>query len=194
MILKTLPLISLLLIACSTLPSSSETAEQKSARRQFTQEWEALLSAPPQERTPAGLLDKIFPSKEAKSFSREDQLAISSSEALAVRSAKIIIDNDESFREKIASIQKARSGETIRIAYYIFSPDHSSSVFYNEIIQASKRGVTIKILADALTNYQHLDLFHYLVREGGKNIQVKIFWSPHKSFNSRLTILDSAMP
>jgi putative cardiolipin synthase len=170
--------LSILSCAATTQNSANDSKWETEARKTFTSQWEGLLADIPQDRNPAGLLDNLFPKKEAKAFSDQDQLEISSSSKLELGSAKILIDNDDSFREKINAIQSARSGETIRIAYYIFTPDHSSAVFYSELIQAAKRGVKIKILADLLTNYQHLDLFHYLVREGNKNIQVKFYGRP----------------
>lgn len=180
-------LIVLFSSACSTattstqsqqsLPSKAEPVVSAEARQAFTDEWTKLLEDPVV-RDPANIFEKLFPSYEAKPFSKEDQLEISSSPALEVRSAQVLIDNDESFRNKIEMIRQSKSGETIRIAYYIFSPDHSSALFYDELIQAAKRGVKVRILADLLTNYQHLDLFHYLVRRGESNIQVRFFGRP----------------
>ena len=102
-----------------------------------------------------------------------------SSTALKIEKARVIIDNDASFDSKIEAIRSARADETIRLSYYIYSDDHSSSVFSEELLKAAKRGVNIRLVVDFLTNYKLLDLFTMLESESNNRIQVKFYGRPN---------------
>lgn len=115
----------------------------------------------------------------ARTLEEADILKVASSGPLRIEKARLITDNDASFDSKLEAIRSARAGETIRLAYYIYSQDHSSSVFSEELIRAAKRGVKVRLLVDIVTNYKNLDLFSYLESEGGGQIEVKLYGRPN---------------
>ncbi|WP_413288679.1 hypothetical protein [Bdellovibrio sp. HCB337] len=128
---------------------------------------------------------KNFPTREPafslfKSQPLEDKdiLEASSSSDLKAKRVRLLIDNDASFDSKIEAIRSARSGETIRLSYYIYSKDQSSALFLNELLQAAARGVRIKLMADFITNYPLLDLFTYLETQSRGMIQVRLYGRP----------------
>lgn len=124
----------------------------------------------------------------------KDILASSSSPALKASQIRVITDNDASFDSKIAAIRAARNGETVRLAYYIYARDESSAVFYKELIKAAERGVKIKLMADFITNYKHLDLFSYLQEQGRGNIQVKLYGRPSSGILRDLGFMSMPCP
>lgn len=110
-------------------------------------------------------------------------LADSSTPALKPQAARVITDNDAAFASKIDAIRGAK--KSLRLVYYIFSDDHSSSVFSEELINAAHRGVQVRLLLDYHTNYKHLDLLSALEREGAKSsrggsIEVRLFNRPSR--------------
>jgi phosphatidylserine/phosphatidylglycerophosphate/cardiolipin synthase-like enzyme len=108
----------------------------------------------------------------------DEMLGLSSSGKLKVSEARVIIDNDAAFAAKIDALRSAKKGETVRLAYFIYSDDYSSSYFTNELIKASQRGVKVKLLVDFLGNYKFLDLFSYLEDVSNGAIQVRLFGRP----------------
>jgi len=101
-----------------------------------------------------------------------------SSDRIQFSRAMLLTDNDAAFESKLFAINSARPGETIRLSYYIYSDDHSSSVFNKALIEAAQRGVKVKLIADLLTNYKHYDLFRYFIENGRGNFQVKFYGRP----------------
>lgn len=100
---------------------------------------------------------------------------------------EIITDNDRSFESKLDIIENAQS--ELRLAYYIYTSDYSSSYLSQKILEAAERGVRVKILVDYITNYQHLDFFRMLEVESRKyrgDIKVRFFGRPSRNF-----VLDS---
>lgn len=65
----------------------------------------------------------------AKQLSDSEILQISSSGQIQVSEARVITDNDASFESKIEAIRSAKPEETIRLVYFIYADDHSSSLF-----------------------------------------------------------------
>jgi len=102
----------------------------------------------------------------------------STSGALKLSDAYVITDNDASFESKLDAIRSAKSGETIRLVYYIYSNDHSSSVFTKELLSAAERGVKIRLMVDYLTNYKFLDLFYMMEKKSQGQIQVRLYGRP----------------
>lgn len=135
--------------------------------------WIACTSSPVAPREPA---------QEARGPARlltaSDVRNSASSGALKLQEAKLVIDNDESFKTKLDAIEGAQSGETVRMVYYIWSKDESSSYFTDKIVQKAKEGVKFRILVDLITNYANLDLFRWMEREGQGNIEVRLFGRP----------------
>ena len=121
---------------------------------------------PSPERAAAGLPDDLLASD-------------ASVPALAFSSAALILDNDDSFEQKLELVRNAR--QTLDLAYYIFSDDFSSSLLAEELIQAARRGVRVRLLLDYFINYQRLDLFRLLEREGNRgagSLEVRFFNRP----------------
>lgn len=132
----------------------------------------SMSSMPSEKRDPAFFF--LGPKK----LKNEEIVDASSSGPLKLESARVIIDNDAAFDAKIQAIRSAKNGETIRLAYFIYSDDQSSSYFTEELLKASSRGVNIRMLLDYITNYQHLDLFAYLESESKGRIQVRFYNKP----------------
>lgn len=136
----------------------------------------AALSSPARaERSPANFFERLFAGKSARVLTDEEILAASSSGELKAKRIQVLVDNDGAFETKLAAIRSARRGETIRMVYYIYSDDHSSSLFWKEIVAAARRGVEVRILADMITNYKLMDLFAYLREAGRGRVQVRFF-------------------
>lgn len=130
-------------------------------------------------REPAGsILDVFDKDFWVRGLSDAEVLKASSTGALKFSKAQILIDNDAAFDSKISAIQSAKSGETVRMVYYIYSDDASSSVFTSEILAAAKRGVKFKILLDFFSNYKYLDLLTMMEKESNGNVQVRLFGRP----------------
>ncbi len=110
--------------------------------------------------TPDGLLDR------------------SSSGFLRVSQARVITDNDAAFDSKLEAIRNARAGETVRMSYYIYSDDYSSSYLTAEMLTAARRGVRFKIIADQITNMHLLDHFVYLTQASEGRIEVRFYGRP----------------
>ncbi len=113
--------------------------------------------------TVAQKFKNIFSTGEAKVFSAADIKQAASAE-FEVKSARLITDNDEAFQSKLAMVQSAK--ESIKMIYFIYSDDYSSSLFTQEVIKAAQRGVKVELLVDFLTNYKMMDLFTLMEREG----------------------------
>lgn len=131
-----------------------------------------------------------------KSFPLEDQdiLEAASSTGLHATRARLIVDNDASFDSKIEAIRSARSGETIRLSYYIYSKDQSSALFLSELLKAASRGVHVKLMADFITNYPLLDLFSYLESRSGGKIEVRFYGRPTPLIVRDAVFLTAACP
>ncbi len=125
-----------------------------------------------QERNPAFSLFKSQP------LEGKDILAAASSPFLKTKKARVIIDNDAAFDSKIEAIRSAVKDETIRLFYYVYSDDHSSAVFTEELLKAAERGVHVKLMVDLPTNYGRLDLFNWMQEKSRGQIQVRFYGRP----------------
>jgi putative cardiolipin synthase len=114
-------------------------------------------------------------------LTEKEILKLSSSQALKATDAVILLDNDAAFQTKIDALDSAQPGETVRMVYYIYSDDHSSSYLSQRVLAAANRGVKIKLLLDYLTNYKNLDLFTLLHGEGRGNIDIRFYGRPSKN-------------
>lgn len=92
-------------------------------------------------------------------------------------SGQVLIDNDLAFEAKIRAIRNAKNGEIIRMSYYIFSDDESSSFLAEELLLAAKRGVKVRLMVDLLTNATHFDFFQALMEESEGRIEVRYYGS-----------------
>lgn len=132
----------------------------------------SCLNSPPKEtRQPAGVFGPT-------TLTEQEILKTSSSGMLELNAGRIIVDNDASFASKIDAIRSAKSGEMIRLVYYIYSTDHSSSLFSYELLEAAKRGVQVRLLVDYPTNFTNLDTFFMLEKKSGGAIQVRLYGRP----------------
>ncbi len=99
-----------------------------------------------------------------------------------VSSSFVLTDNDESFKEKLKIINNAKRGDTLRLVYFIYSDDKSSSVVSQALLDAAnKKGVTTKLLLDLHTNYGRLDLFRALGKKSNNKIQVRFYNRPTRN-------------
>lgn len=123
----------------------------------------------------------------------DEILDASSSKRLPVESARVIVDNDAAFQSKLEAIRNAKS--SIRMVYYIFSDDYSSSVLTEELIAAAKRGVSVKLLLDYHTNYKHLDLLLAMMAQGNSGrgkMDIRLFNRPTIEIKKDVKFLTSA--
>lgn len=104
------------------------------------------------------------------------EVAKLSSGSLKLTEGQLLTDNDDAFDVKLKMIQKAT--QEIRMVYFIYSNDDSSSLINNALIERAQRGVKVKLLVDFVTNYKSLDLFAMLEREGKGNIQTYFYNFP----------------
>jgi phosphatidylserine/phosphatidylglycerophosphate/cardiolipin synthase-like enzyme len=122
------------------------------------------------------------------SFSDETALRHSTGQELAFGHARVITANDEAFLSKLSMIEAAES--SIDLAYYIFADDYTSSAFARALINATRRGVRVRLLLDYSSTYANLDLFSMLQTEGGKgtgSLQVRFYNRP-----TRNIVMDAA--
>lgn len=129
------------------------------------------------ERQPAGLFDGLFKTNEARPLTDAEIVSVSSSGPLKTKGVKVLVDNDAAFDEKINAIRSAGPGDTVRLSYYIYSDDHSSSVMFKELIAAAQRGAKVKLFADLIMNYKYMDLFVYMNSVSRGNIESRFFLS-----------------
>lgn len=87
------------------------------------------------------------------------------------KEAILLKDNDLSFASKIDIIRHAK--KQLRLNYYIFSPDESTSFLVNEILKKIKtdKDFRVKILTDYQYNYYQLDFFKWLENQQPHGIQ-----------------------
>jgi phosphatidylserine/phosphatidylglycerophosphate/cardiolipin synthase-like enzyme len=112
----------------------------------------------------------------AKEVSSSQIASFSSSGNMRLANAKLITDNNRAFQSKLDIVRNAK--HELRMVYYIYNEDFSSSVFNTEVIAAAGRGVKVSLLVDFITNYERLDLFNYLESVGKGNIQVHFYGVP----------------
>ncbi len=130
-------------------------------------------------------ISPIFSQRGApKSFSDSEVAKIASVANLSLQDARLIQDNDAAFESKLAMIEKAQ--REIRMVYFIYADDDSSSVISNALIKKAKSGVQVKLLVDFITNYSKFDLLRMMENEGNGNLSVYYYNFPGK------TILEDA--
>lgn len=124
-------------------------------------------------REPSGIIEATLRGH-GKAMDDKELLAAASSGRLAFSKAMIITDNDHSFWQKYTEIEAARPGDTVRMVYYIFTPDHSTQFLNELIVRKAQQGVKFKILLDLLTGYVNIDAYRALT-EQSSNIEFR-FW------------------
>jgi putative cardiolipin synthase len=112
----------------------------------------------------------------ARNLTTAEIQKLASSSKINLQSAAVIIDNDAAYDSKLAMIKSAQ--KEIRMVYFIYSNDDSSSVLTRELIRKAQSGVKVKLLVDLITNYGKMDLFSMMIKEGRGNIDVRFYNFP----------------
>jgi cardiolipin synthase C len=95
---------------------------------------------------------------------------------LQIAGGTVYTDNDAAFLSKLRMIEGART--SIDLSYYIFTDDESSSKLIKALLDATRRGVTVRLLVDYATNYNDLDLFSMMEAEGQGKLHVRLYNRP----------------
>lgn len=103
--------------------------------------------------------------------------------AFTSKEAIVLKDNDLAFASKIDIIQKAQ--KELRLIYYIYDPDETTSYMTNEIIKKVQNNpdFKVKLLTDYQFNYKNLDFFRWLEKQqphGKQQIEVRFYNRPGK--------------
>jgi phosphatidylserine/phosphatidylglycerophosphate/cardiolipin synthase-like enzyme len=121
----------------------------------------APLVPGPSSRISAGDPTWLSTESQEEGLLSDETLALNASTPpLEVKAGRIILDNDSAFVQKLELIRGAR--KSLDLAYYIFEDDYSSSLLASELIDATRRGVRVRILLDYFNNYLRLDYLHAL--------------------------------
>lgn len=120
----------------------------------------------------------------ARQFSNADAAKLSAAPNLKLTAGKIITDNDLSFQTKLEMIKKAT--KEIRMVYFIYQNDLSSSVLNQALIEKAQNGVKVKLLVDFITNYAHMDLFQMMYEASGGKMEIYFY-----NFPSNALVADS---
>lgn len=89
------------------------------------------------------------------------------------------LSGESGYFKKIEMIDNAKPKSTIRLAYFIFEDDYSSSFLAQKLIQAVKRDVRVEIVMDYMMTEKYVDWIKFLVHNG---INIKRFRPPTKDF------------
>lgn len=118
--------------------------------------------------------------KNARELTDEEVREIATSSNLNVggkfKEAQLIVDNDVAFDTKLAAINNAK--KEIRMVYFIYGNDDSSSLITNALIKKAQEGVKVKLLVDFITNFSNFDLFAMMMKEGKGKIDVRFYNFP----------------
>lgn len=114
--------------------------------------------------------------KKADEISQKDIMSTASAPNIPITKASLILDNDKSFYTKLKAIRNAK--KNIRMVYFIYSNDDSSSVLTQELIKKAQSGVKVKLLVDFITNFKFYDLFKYMENQGKGNIDIRFYNFP----------------
>ncbi len=117
--------------------------------------------------------------RQQSSLTTDTLMKQASAGPLSVAQAQLLTDNDAAFLSKLRMIQGAQS--SIEMMYYIYSDDQSSSVLTKALLDATRRGVKVKLLVDYQTNYKELDLFSTMEQEGNGSLQVRFYNRPTRN-------------
>src|SRR5688500_2401896 len=97
-------------------------------------------------------LARFADAKPARTFTSNEIMRLASSPNLKLRKGRLIIDNDAAFDSKVEMIRSAQ--REIRMMYFLYADDDSSSVISHELIEKAKAGVKVKLLVDFISNYK----------------------------------------
>lgn len=112
----------------------------------------------------------------ARPFGGPEIRKLATAPDLKLIDGQLLKDNDAAFDKKLDMINRAN--EEIRMVYFIYADDDSSSVINQALIAKAQSGVKVKLLVDFITNYKNLDLFQMLEAKGGGNIKTYFYNFP----------------
>jgi len=104
-----------------------------------------------------------------RKFEDSDVQKLASAFNVKVKAGQVMVDNDMAFERKLRVIESANS--ELRLVYFIYSNDDSSSKLNAALLKKAQSGVEVKLLVDFLTNYKNLDLFIGLNKLSGGKIK-----------------------
>ncbi|MEQ1722313.1 MAG: phospholipase D-like domain-containing protein [Pseudobdellovibrio sp.] len=112
----------------------------------------------------------------ARPFGNKEISKLASVANLKLIDGQLLKDNDAAFDRKLEMIKRAT--KEIRMVYFIYANDDSSSLINQALIEKAQSGVKVKLLVDFITNYKSLDLFQMLEAKGGGNIKTYFYNFP----------------
>ena len=101
-----------------------------------------------------------------------DQALAASTPQQPVHVVTLLGDSEPALAARINLIRAAR--QTIDMQTYIWDQDDVGQLVLNELVQAARRGVRVRILADQLFSFGNLDLLDELAR-ASPNLQVRLY-------------------
>lgn len=120
----------------------------------------------------------------------QSSVVVNTPERMNLESARVLIDNEQAYRSKLDLIRAAR--KSIRLAYYIFSDDESSSYLSQLLIEkAAKENVKVDLLVDLNTNFARFDLFRMMEKAGLGNLRVRFYNRPTPAIIRDVTFMTS---
>ena len=84
----------------------------------------------------------------------------------------LLDDSEPALAARVNLVRAART--SIDVQTFIWSQDDAGQLMLNELVQAARRGVTVRILADLLFSFNDLDLLDRLVR-ASVNLHVRLY-------------------
>ena len=101
-----------------------------------------------------------------------DQALAASTTQHPVHVVTLLGDSEPALAARVNLIRAAR--QTIDVQTYIWDQDDVGQLMLNELVQAARRGVQVRILADQLFSFGNLDLLDELAR-ASPNLQVRLY-------------------
>ncbi|HUH55915.1 MAG TPA: phospholipase, partial [Rhodanobacter sp.] len=84
----------------------------------------------------------------------------------------LLDDSEPALAARVNLVRAAR--KSIDVQTFIWAQDDAGQLMLNELVQAARRGVTVRILADQLFSFNDLDLLDRLVR-ASVNLHVRLY-------------------
>ena len=98
---------------------------------------------------------------------------------IKVKNARLILNNEMAFQSKLNAVRN--SSREVKMLYYIYEDDTTSSAMTQALIEKAQSGVKVKILLDYFSAYNQLDLLSMMEREGRGNLEVRLYNRPTKT-------------
>lgn len=155
------------------------------------------LSAIPAHAAFPELWQAAIPSAKAQSQASLSEIVdrYSSTGRMPVEDFKVLMDNDASFQEKLKILNDAKAGDRVYMMYYIHANDETTAMINKAMIDAARRGAKVHLMVDFLTNYNNLDMFNMMYRQGGSdrngaaNMDIRFFNPPTREIHTDVMYL-----